>query len=215
MKKFIVAFLVILSLFPAVQAQDKKVNFGLQAGYSYNMPKETTAAINLNGFHAGPIISYNINETLGIQTGLLYNYFSKKSVLDSESIKATGTWRQNNTNAQYLDLPLRFQYSISLADDFYIRLLAGPNFNYGLKKQFFFERYADNKLISGYPELKIDYYNNNPNYSRFDLQFGIGVAVQYYGFSIRAGYDWGLLDRDKTTNSFKANDIKLGIAYTF
>lgn len=214
MKRKILTALLALTLVFTISAQDKKVNFGLQAGYSYNMPKETTAAINLNGFHVGPIISYNINETLGIQTGLLYNYFTNKRVLDSESIKATGTWRQNNTKAQYIDLPLRFQYSISLADDFYIRLLAGPNFNYGLNKQFFFERYAENKLQSGYPQLMLDYYKS-ANYSRFDLQFGIGVAVQYYSFSIRAGYDWGLLDRDKTTNSFKANDIKLGIAYTF
>lgn len=214
MKKIIVFTFVLFSIYSAVLAQDKKVNFGLQAGYSYNMPKINTVKYpdNLNGFHLGPIISYNINETIGIQSGLLYNYssgiYKEAVVLDS--------WRQYKTKFQSIDLPLRAQYSIGLADDFFLKLLIGPNFNFGLNRVTDYEVIKDKQVIYvANVSSKGENIYNNSNYSRFDVQFGIGVAVQYYGFSIRAGYDWGLLDRDKTTNSFKANDIKLGIAYTF
>ncbi|VBB48034.1 hypothetical protein TRIP_D440052 [uncultured Paludibacter sp.] len=215
MKKiFILSFLIIFCFFVGY-AQDKKVEFGIQSGYSYNMPKGTDANAvtgSLNGIHVGPIMNFKIDEMFGIQTGLLYNYFNS---INKYNV-VLNNWSQSNTTAHYFDLPLRLQYTVPLADDFYVHVLAGPNFNYGINKHMNIERVVNKKVVDDLTEKGENIYANKNEYSPLDLQFGIGVAVQYYHFSVRAGYDWGLTDRNTTSStSFKANDIKLGIAYTF
>ncbi|MFV0391247.1 MAG: hypothetical protein ACK5KP_05100, partial [Paludibacteraceae bacterium] len=74
-----VASIIALSSF----AQDKEVEFGVAAGWGYTMPKlkdsrtvrtPTIDEMNINGFHAGPMVKINANEVIGFQTGLLFNH---------------------------------------------------------------------------------------------------------------------------------------------
>lgn len=216
MKKIILSSLLIGLFTLSVLAQnEKKVEFGLKTGYAYNMPKGTDASVtkfNLNGIYAGAVLNFKMNESFGIQSGLSYSYFSNLNkynvVLDN--------WSQYQSIAHYLDLPIRFRFTYPLADDFNLHLLAGPNLNYGLNKHVDLERVVNKKVASELTVKGDNIYSETSTYSPLDLQFGIGVGIQYYKITLHAGYDWGLLDRNITKdNTFKANDIKVGISYTF
>lgn len=217
MKKIIISIFVLIFMTLGGFAQDKKVEIGLQVGYGYDMPKPANdTVLNSNGFYGGPIVKFKINETFGIQTGILYNYYSATNLMSSLSVKnLTGVWTQFRNTSQYLDFPIKMSYTVPLADEFSIDLLVGPNLNVGLNRKVYYDSYADNKLLVGYPHIVKDYYSQTSDILPLDVQFGIGAAIYYNHFSVRAGYDWGLLDRDKSANTLKGNNIKIGLAYTF
>ena len=215
MKKFIIPVLSFAFFVGSLCAQDKKVEFSLRGGFSYNMPKTANDTLfSTAGVHVGPLITFNLNEALGIQTGVLYNYTAAHNILINLR-EATGNWIQNRAETQSIDVPVRLQYTLTLTDEVLIHLMAGPNFNYGLSYTVQKEDYANNQMSAGYPKLIKDYYASSLNNSRFDAQFGIGLGIQYLHYSLTAGYDWGLLDRDPTSGKFKTNSIKIGLAYTF
>lgn len=222
-KLILVIVVAVVSLLP-VNAQDKKVEFGLAGGYGYTMPKlkdsRTTKvpAIDdnsLNGFHFGPMVKFNFDEKISLQTGLLFNHFSGISINSSQlALKKLGTWYQEKTSLTAFDLPLRIMYSMPLADEFNFFLFAGPNLNYGLNKVTVTENYVDNKLSSSSDGTNI--YESPSNYNTLDIQMGAGLGVQYMGVSIRGSYDWGILNRttlEKAT--LRSNDIKVSVGYTF
>lgn len=222
--------LMVAAVFAAVfgfsaQAQDKKVEFGLMAGYGYTMPKlkdgrtVKSPAINeynLNGFHVGPILKFNASEQIGFQTGVLYNHFGGIYLDRSQqALKNTeGTWFQTRTLLDAIDVPFRFVYSVTLADEFNAFLFAGPNLNYALTKTTSQEQYVANKISTSVKSDNI--YNDKVSYSALDLQMGVGMGVKYYGVSLRASYDWGILNRTLIEDAtLRANDIKVSLAYTF
>lgn len=210
-----------------MQAQDKKVEFGLMAGYGHTMPRvkdSRSDAVKLshphninqdnqNGFHVGPIVKFNFSEQMGFQTGLLYNYFGGTRNNEEALKKATGTWKQHKTVYSGIDLPLRLVYSMTLAEELNVFLFAGPNLNYSLSKTTSTEYYVSNKFNR---EEKGTNIYDTTDFSALDLQMGAGLGIKYYGISIRAGYDWGILNRTTLDDlTLRSNDIKVSLAYTF
>ena len=227
MKIIKLALVVVFTAIMGVQAQDKKVEFGLMAGYGHTMPrvKDSRSDIdkqvphninqdNLNGFHAGPVVKFNLSEQMGFQTGLLYNYFGGTLNNEEALKKATGTWKQYKTVYSAIDLPLRLVYSMTLAEELNVFLFAGPNLNYSLSKTTSTEYYVANDFSRADQESNI--YESSGNFNALDLQMGAGLGVKYYGISIRAGYDWGILNRTTLDDlALRSNDIKVSLAYTF
>lgn len=217
--------LVLFAVFTltAVQAQDKKVEFGLSAGYGHTMPrvkysdKNSNSSINtdnLSGFHVGPNLKFNVDEQFSFQTGLLFNYFSGVKLNSSLAMKRLGTWNQTTTKLVAFDLPFRLMYSAALAEDFYFFVFAGPNLNYAYNKTSTKETYVDKKLRSSTPGNNI--YAKPSDYKAFDLQLGAGLGVQWMGVSLRGSYNWGLLNRTIIENAtLRSNDLKVTLGYTF
>jgi hypothetical protein len=220
--------LLILFLFLSlvVFAQEKPVEFGITAGYGYTTPKvkaeqgtakpTSIGESNLHGFHVGPIVRLNINEQFGIHTGLLFNKFAGMNIDQSQLAqkKATGTWNQQKTSLNSFDMPIKAMYSLSLADDFYVLFLAGPNLNYSLSKITSTEHFVNRSLSR--TDAGSNIYQSSSQFNAFDLQLGAGVGVQWLGVSIRAGYDWGVLNRTNIDKvSFRSNEFKVSLAYTF
>lgn len=216
MKKVFISLFIVVAFAINTYSQEKKFEFGFQGGFSSDIPSTATDTLfNTYGGHFGPIFTYYINEMFGIQAGILYDYYSGANLLTGASTKKlTGNWNENNTKAQYLNLPIRFQYSVPVLDDFNFHLFGGPNLNFGLNRKVYDARYASNQLLSGYPKPLKDYYSSSL-YSPLDVQFGIGAAMQYFHYSLRVTYDWGILNRAKSYGTFKANNLKIGVAYTF
>ncbi len=219
-----VVIILVLSAF-TLKAQDKKVEFGIVAGYGHTMPKlkdsrsvknPAISQNNLSGFHAGPVLKFNFSEQVALQTGLLFNYFSGVSINSSQlSLKKNlGTWYQDRNKLTAFDVPLRFMYSFPLADEFNLIIIAGPSLNYAYSKIVQTENFVDNKLTNKTQGLNI--YQSPGNYSALDLQLGAGIGVQYMGVSLRGGYDWGLLNRTVLPDArLRSNDLKISLGYTF
>ncbi len=197
-------------------AQEKKLEIAVAGGYSINAPKlKEKNTNNLKGFHAGALLSYNVNELVGIQTGAFYNY-ARGINIDASQLNlknSLGTWKQTKTVFSAVDIPLRIVYSYMLAEDFYLQLFAGPNLNIGLNKQDNLEKYVKKEKHSTREGVNI---YTTDNYSNLDMQMGVGFGVQWLGFGLRGGLDWGLLNRSKIKDaSYKANDIKVTLSYKF
>lgn len=221
---FLLAVFTVVYSF-AAQAQDKKVEFGIMAGYGHTMPKLKdsralkTPAINeynLNGYHVGPMLKFNASEQIGFQTGVLYNHFGGLYIDRSQLAmkKMDGTWRQTRTSLDAIDIPFRLVYNISLADELSAFIFAGPNLNYALTKTTSEEQYVTNKLTTNVKGENI--YSEPTNFSALDLQMGAGLGLKFYGLSLRASYDWGLLNRTTLDDAIlRSNDIKVSLGYSF
>ena len=216
MKRFIIPILFSALFVVSAQAQDKKIEFSLKGGYSYNMPNTASDTLyNSAGVHFGPMMTFNINESFGIQASLLYNYYTTKKIIKDYRDAGENNIDQKRIIAQYIDIPIKFQYKAILTDDINAYINAGPNLNYGLTQKVYYESFRDNQIVVTESNTTDDYYANSTRHLPFDLKFGVGVSLQYLKYSIYGTYDWGLLDRDKSSLKYKENNIKIGIAYTF
>lgn len=223
--KFLVPVVLTALLGFNAYAQDKKVEFGIMAGYGYTMPKLKDSrsiknpdinSSNLNGFHAGPVLKFNFSEQVGIQTGLLFNYFSGVNIESSQlKLKNTmGIWRQDRSKLTAFDLPLRFMYSFPLADELNLLVFAGPNLNYAVSKVTQTENFVNNKLTTKTEGTNI--YQAPSDFNSLDFQMGAGIGVQFMGLFLRGGYDWGILNRTTLTDAkLRSNDLKVSLGYTF
>lgn len=214
-------FTLLIATFTFTLFAQKKVEFGLQGGYSYTMPKlkgdnlstdlKQLWGNNLSGLNIGPMVRFTINENVGIQSGLLFSYFAN-------SVKNTvvgNNWFNIRTSAYGLDIPIRAEYMYPLADDFYLLLFAGPNLNYAIDKHIVRETVVDGKVASDLTVTKPNAYDSG-DYSPFDAQLGFGAGVRYLGITIRASYDFGILDRAKSPDyTLRSNDIKVSLGYYF
>lgn|GEM_PF-592152 len=222
--KYVMAlFAAAMLCFPSF-SQEKKITFGLMGGYGYTMPKLKDSrtiknpSINgnsLNGFHFGPVVTFNFNQNSAFQTGLIYNFFTGTSIDKSQLAlkKSLGNWYQYKTTLSAFDLPLRYVYSFPLAENLSVFVFAGPNLNYALYKSTPKQIYVNNKL--DVEENKENIYTTS-NYNRFDIQIGGGGGIQWQGVFVKANYDWGLLNRSNIVNaSLHANDFKVSLGYNF
>ncbi len=216
MKQIKIVVLILLVVFSATMvAQEKKVEFSIGAGYLGHTSKmKQQGDKSLDGFHVGGLLTYNINDRFGVQTGLLYSSASGVRVpQDQVHIKKLGTWHQTKTEFDALDIPLRVIYSYMLAEEFYIQLFLGPNFNWGLNRKENTEYFTNDKKYK--TNIGKNIYKTD-NYSQLDMQIGGGIGLQWKGIGLSFTYDWGLLNRTSLPNmTYKANDLKLTISYKF
>lgn len=216
MKKNGFILIALLALICQPAFTQKKIDIGVQGGYNYAMPKLKSSRLygNLNGFHAGPVLTYNIKEQIGVQTGILYNYYN--TVVSKITVGTSGTWKQNRIIGQGIDIPLRAIYSLPLADDLIVQFGAGPNFNYALSKLQQKENYVDSKIVSSLTDKGTSIYASPSDFNRLDTQLGLSLGIKYTGISLKASYDLGFFDRDKTSSgSYRENNIKISLGYTF
>ena len=174
--------------------------FGVQAGY--NMKTSSIDANTFqgkafqgNGFHVGPTYELGIRGPFSLQSALLYN-FSSKTLVQVLDQKATST-------SHSLDIPLRAQVAFPISTGMNVFLLAGPNFNIGLAHK-----------VSGGGESADLYKEAVGDYSRFDVQLGVGAGLKYNNMGLRFSYDFGLMNRVKDVSS-KVSDLKIGLFYNF
>ncbi len=171
---------------------------GLQAGYTSSKSNfENSKA--LNGFHVGATFDMGIQGPVNLQYGLLYNLGQySKSV---EALKSKYTYTHHS-----IDVPVRVAFSLPVGM-LKLTAFAGPNFNYGIA-------YSKSIKVGDLESKKTNMYDNDDN-SRFNLQVGGGLAVQYGKIGVKASYDLGVLETVKDVEKSKINSFKVGIIYNF
>ena len=191
MKKLItVAAALIVSISAFAQFQVGAGWLGSQ--WTYGNGSESNLA---NGFYAG--VSYNIPIAgdIGIAPGVYYGLtFRTGKVLGFDAAKL-----QHHS----VNIPVMVTYGMDLGPG---RLFfgAGPTASIGVAY-----KYKDTVLgTTG------DLYEDD-NFGRFNLLMGIvgGYTISHIQFNF--GYDWGLLDLDKTDGKRHQNLIHAGIAFVF
>lgn len=183
---------------------------GINVGYapqSYKMDytsgsislKDTTS---MTGFFLG--VNYNVNITgdLNVSVGLQgrYNTYSDEQT-------TLGVTAKTNSTQMLVDVPILFNYGLSLTDDLKVSLFLGPTISYALSGK------TTNTV--GSIETTTDWYKEDEgNQGAFDLGGTLGVCASFSGIRLFGGYNMGLMNLSKADNTtVKGSNWFIGLGY--
>lgn len=181
---------------------------GVQIGFNQSIERTKVGSDGkfeskpgLNGFKAGVFYEHNFKYGLGMYYGANYSFLHHQSKWKGIG---NGWFSRTQTTAHHLDIPVHFQYKLSIATDTYLMAYAGPTFALGL---------GGKEAVStknGLPEhnplfqlntTSYDIYKRDANndgfadLQRFDLLLSVGLGLQYKNIQVKGGYDFGMLNR--------------------
>ena len=210
MKKIYFILAVAAAMLSAAEAN---AQIGLGLGYNlFNSVQKEDGLKNsneLNGLYVEATYDINFVEklwgNLGVQPGLKFSYAGSLDRAELFGVPTKSSWDET-----YLDIPVFLKYSqdFSALDLF---VFAGPIFSCGLS--------SNSKTTVNDVSTKINVYEGDPEYGRFDLKLGVGVGVTGLdNFNVKVGYDIGMLNR-YTGNirdlSYRTGVFYVGIGYMF
>ena len=183
---------------------------GINVGYapqSYKMDytsgslslKDTTS---MTGFFLG--VNYNVNITgdLNVSVGLQgrYNTYSDENTV-------LGVTAKTNSTQMLVDVPILFNYGLSLTDDLKVSLFLGPTISYALS--------GKTTYTVGSIETTSDWYKEDEgNQGAFDLGGTLGVCASFSGIRLFGGYNMGLMNLSKADNTtVKGSNWFIGLGY--
>lgn len=203
MKKVILTIALV-----AVAATSAFAQISIGAGYANNSTKvgDTDKNIITNGIYVEGNYNIPITRGLSIVPGLRYEFTTSSTNASLSFFSYEGTLNEHNIMA-----PVHAQYSIGIGDSASLILFAGPTFNYGLSSTF----KSSGSVLGTTASTTEDLYAND-YFNRFDISLGGGAGIQVGRFQLKAGYDFGLLNRVDSDNvTFHTNQLRAGIAYIF
>ena len=194
-------------------AAEANAQIGLGLGYHlFNSVQKADGQKNnneLNGFYVEATYDINFLEKLwgniGIQPGLRFSYAGSFDRAEVYGVPAKSSW-----NETYFDVPVFVKYSQDLGDLGFFAF-AGPVFSCGLT--------SNSKTSVNDVSTKINVYEGDPEYSRFDLKLGVGVGVTGLdNFNVKVGYNFGMLNRytgSVRDLSYRTGVFYVGVGYAF
>lgn len=170
----------------------------------------TTNSTNLSGFYVGGSYNINLAGALNVAPGVYYSLLTKS---DADSYFGLVDTKVDVTE-HYLSVPVMFNVGLNLSDGIVGRIYAGPTLAYGL---------ASNTKVKGTvagfsKDSKIDNYDDDYNYRRFDVMLGGGVAIDFFDMvRFNVGYDYGLVNRYSGDGDITRHrgQLNVGVAYLF
>lgn len=207
---------------------------GVQVGFNQSIERNKIGSeskfdtqVALNGFKVGVFYDHTFKYGLGLYYGVNYSLLHNQSKWKGEG---NGWFERTQSTMHNLDIPLHFQYKLTIANDTYLMAYVGPTFALGL---------AGTEIIStknGLPEnnplfqlksTQYDLYKKDSNLDgfadtqRFDLLLSVGVGLQYKNIQLKGGYDFGMLNRygnaymDGSRWFDRRNEWSIKVAYLF
>ncbi len=206
MKKVILTLAIVAAAATSAFAQDLSIG----AGY-LNSTTTTVAsgssAFGMNGFYGGVGAQKDLNDLLGISTGLYYSYLTGTS---SASVLGGLVSGSNKMSEHYINVPVQLNLGFDLAKGVKLFAFAGPTVNVGL-----ISKSVATASVAGHGgSSSIDNYADNSNYGRFDVMLGGGAGIKVANFKIFGGYNYGMLDRNKASDvTVHRSEIVVGVSF--
>lgn len=196
-----------LLLAAGMMAQEAIGGFGFHIGYAaptlrINSPTSgrQLETIPMNGLKAGFSYDATIIKGFGTTLGLNYTfgtYYSKWTDIGS-SYNQQARYRDTY---QGLEIFCDWQYKFEIAGDTYLMLYTGPTIQCHLTiREQEYIRDADGTHPGTY--YGRDYRDNETDFKRVNVTWGVGAGFQYKQFFVRGGYDFGLF------NPYKSDQFK-------
>ena len=166
----------------------KKLTNRIEVGY--NNPSRFGSGVSstyFNGVKMGVTTELEMKYNISLLTGVLYNLVYSDKVQrypNSTSINSL-------TYGHFINVPLMAIYNIPINKNLKLFGYGGPTFSIGLR-----QREVALSTVSTIPSAYTDMYNSSLN--RLNLQVGLGGGVQWKKFQLKGGYDWGVLNLNKT-----------------
>lgn len=186
-----------------------QVNIG--AGYTNNAAKTTAGSTESNGTENGFFVegdyAISLGESLSIIPGIRYTYLSAQSASD---VLGGLLGLSGKVQEHYVAVPVSAQFALDLGSA-KLLLFAGPTFNLGLSSKTIGEAVTEvisaSKTVDNFKDMNLE---------KVDVLVGGGVGIAVGKMAVKAGYDFGLLDRnsgDQVTR--KDATIHAGAYFTF
>ncbi|MGM9753812.1 MAG: porin family protein [Candidatus Cryptobacteroides sp.] len=214
MKKIILSFALLALVAGSAVAQ----NIGVSASYLNSTQLTQNDPASFNGFQFGVSAEKYFDKNFGFATGLSYSYLGRKTT-DSQTIWGQTFTGTTKTNEHYLTLPLHAAAKMEIQKGISIFLEAGPALNLGLASKTNVKGETSGSIGSGSKEQTIDNYDPDYNYGRFDLLLGAQAGFRYNNCKFFVGYNYGLIDRDKTPDNDSAvshrSEFSVGVSFLF
>lgn len=207
MKKLILSLAI-----AAIAAGSAMAQVSVGAGYlnqtsKSSLSESSSSKGSSDGFYVGAAFSCPIIAGLSVDPGVYYGFLTSSTDVNIAGFELAN----GKTQSHYLMIPIDLRYSFHALDFLDVFALAGPRFNVGLAST------TTVSALGDAVEQKIDNYGENSSLQRFDFGLGVGIGFDLFQMvRIKVGYDWGLLDVNKTDAVTTNNSmLHAGVAFLF
>lgn len=204
MKKLFTVVAILAAMFVAgnVQAQ-----MSVNIGYAPEVITTNNNSVNYQGFFANLVYDINLAKNFGVAVGPQVRFNTKSETNEIVSVKTTIA-----QNQFLIDVPFMFNYRLNVTRDINIAPFIGPMLTYALS--------GNTKTTVSSPigstTTTANWYGDNSNYSRFNLNGVGGLSLNYQNFKLFGGYCLGLMDLNKSDNiTTKTNSVFVGLGFAF
>lgn len=186
---FIVAVLLCVGISTA-NAQFSPVSFGIKGGVNLaNFSGDAQTDVRFK-YQFGTVLQVNLPAGLFILSGVEYTAKGAKMTYTGSDDKEYTA----NFNPQYLQVPVRLGYKMSVLPTINIKFSGGSYYAYGIagKAKFNGPVTLNNRSYENGDKVGI-FSSNGLNYDRQDFGVGAGVGIEFLGIvGLDLGYDFGL-----------------------
>lgn len=207
MKKLILSLAI-----AAIAAGSAMAQVSVGAGYlnqtsKSSLSENSSSKGSSDGFYVGAAFSCPIIAGLSVDPGVYYGFLTSSTDVNIAGFELAN----GKTQSHYLMIPIDLRYSFHALDFLDVFALAGPRFNVGLAST------TTVSALGDAVEQKVDNYGENSSLQRFDFGLGVGIGFDLFQMvRIKVGYDWGLLDVNKTDAVTTNNSmLHAGVAFLF
>lgn len=233
-RTFSIFTMLCMAFMLSAQSQQSQ-SLGVQLGFAESVLRDNTVS------HTKKLDNVTISD--GLKVGLIYDAtlikgFGMSMAINYAFTMDAGKWVIENEmyvakkirTARMLhtiELPIEWQYKFKIATDTWLIAYTGPNLQYNFAFKETITRRND--ATGQTSEDKNKHYDvdadgdGNSDYSRFNIQWGVGAGFQYQNYYIRGGYNFGIYNhfRDNYNDTgaysnrarFDEWSIRLGIYF--
>lgn len=192
------------------------------AGYAHNISTSKLSNSTANkaltdGFYVEGGIQAQLGEIVTFNPTLRYTFLTSGES-NSVADPIIGTFSGSSRLLEhYLSIPAMFELNLELNNGRFF-MFAGPTLELGLASTAKLSVSANDDLGASILEAlefdtSLDLYRVKP-YGRFDALIGGGIGFQFGKFIIKAGYNYGMVDRYKTSEiTLHDQQIYCGVAF--
>lgn len=173
----------------------------------------TNTSSEMDGFFAGVTYNNVLSGNLGVAVGLQGRYNTKISTGSANFVVVSGNDKSTTTQI-LIDVPVLFNYSLTLGGSAKLTAFAGPTISYALYGNTHVT--TTTTILSSSSTTETDYpmYDDNSTNNRFDITAAFGLQLQYNNFRLFGGYRLGLTDLNSNENiKTTSSGLFVGLGY--
>ena len=208
-KVFSVMALAAMMLFAGKSYAQLTLNLGYTPATYTTTYNNNDSKMELNGFFVGANYNVNLTGDLNVAIGADLRVNTKTDESGATVFGITATSKTTSTQLM-VDIPVLFNYGLSLTKDFRISAFVGPTFSLALSG-----KTTSDAAVAGWGgSTEYDWYGDNSNRKKFDVGLTFGLNLGYREYRLFGGYNMGLLNLTEANNTtLKASGWFAGLGY--
>ena len=165
--------------------------------------------MEMDGFFVGANYNLNLSGDLNVAVGADFRYNTKTEKSGATVFGVTATSEVTHTQ-MLIDIPVLFNYGLSLNSDLRIAAFVGPNFSLALSG-----KTKSDVAVAGWGgSTELDWYGEDSDWKKFDIALTFGLELGYRQYRLFGGYNMGLMNLTSTDDAtMKANAWFVGLGF--